>query len=111
MTLTDLVEPQNEVPGGRPIYLDITGMTCGMCSGRVQRALNKIDGVRASVSLATKTASIDAAGDITADQLCDAVRAVGYDATPRDAAPEIAANPAPGVLQRLANGLFGRTTS
>lgn len=67
----------------RRIQLQVTGMTCGACAARVERKLNKLDGVRASVNLATRTATVDAAGDITADGLCEVVRGAGYDAEPR----------------------------
>ncbi|CAM5729196.1 heavy metal-associated domain-containing protein [Mycolicibacterium aubagnense] len=108
--MTDLAQPQNEVPGARPIYLDITGMSCGMCSRRVQKALNKIDGVRASVSLTTKTATIETAGDISAADLCDAVVASGYGATPRVAVP-MADSSSRGPLRRLVGGILGLTSS
>ena len=105
--MTELAQPQNEAMGARPVYLDITGMSCGMCSGRVQKALNKIDGVRASVSFATKTATIETDADIGAAELCDAVRDAGYGAQPRAGAPE-AVPAAAGPLQRLVGGILGR---
>ena len=38
--------------------LNITGMTCAACSTRVEKVLNKMDGVEAKVNLATEKASI-----------------------------------------------------
>lgn len=105
--MTDLAQPRSEVPGAHPIYLDITGMSCGMCSGRVQRALNKVDGVRAKVSLATKTATIETAGDISVDELCAVVREAGYGAELRAGAPVEEAPAARGWWQQL----FGRIAS
>lgn len=63
------------------IELGVTGMTCTSCSGRVQRKLNKLDGVEASVNFATETAqvSFDPAG-VTSTQLIDVIRGAGYDA-------------------------------
>ena len=38
--------------------LPITGMTCASCAARVQKQLNRLDGVAASVNYATETASV-----------------------------------------------------
>ncbi|TGN99301.1 heavy metal translocating P-type ATPase [Burkholderia sp. USMB20] len=76
------------------IELDIDGMTCASCVSRVEKALAKVPGVtRATVNLATERATIDAAADVSASQLTDAVRQAGYGATPL--APDTAALPAP----------------
>ncbi|KVH51249.1 copper-transporting ATPase [Burkholderia diffusa] len=70
------------------IELDIDGMTCASCVSRVEKALAKVPGVtRASVNLATERATIDAAPDVSASQLADAVRQAGYGATPVTAPP------------------------
>jgi Cu+-exporting ATPase len=110
MTLTDVTEPRHEAPNAGASYLDITGMSCGMCSRRVQKALNKIDGVHASVSFATKTATIETVGGVSAAELCDAVVAAGYGATPRTEAPMVGSS-ARGPLQRLIGGILGRPSS
>ena len=63
------------------VDLGITGMTCTSCSGRVERKLNKIDGVDAMVSFATESASISYdPGKVEQSQLIDTVKAAGYDA-------------------------------
>lgn len=63
------------------ITLDITGMTCTACSARVEKALNKIDGVKiAKVSFASKKAVIDIEDKINRDILIDTVQDAGYDA-------------------------------
>jgi copper chaperone CopZ len=108
--VTEAVTPEQKAPGTGPIYLDITGMSCGMCSRRVEKALNKIDGVQATVSIATKTATVEAAGDISVSDLCAAVAEAGYGAELRATAPEAAAA-AEGPLQRLVGGVFGRSAS
>ncbi|OUZ07205.1 copper-translocating P-type ATPase [Aeromicrobium sp. PE09-221] len=62
------------------LQLDIGGMTCAACAGRVERALNKLDGVRATVNLATERATV---GGLPKDQVHRAVEAVeraGYEA-------------------------------
>ena len=65
--------------------LDIEGMTCASCVNRVQRALNRVDGVvEASVNLATESAVVtyDPAA-VTAEALSAAVEKAGYTGTPR----------------------------
>ena len=63
------------------VDLGVTGMTCTSCSGRVERKLNKIDGVDAMVSFATESASISYdPGKVEQSQLIDTVKAAGYDA-------------------------------
>ncbi|HEY4456395.1 MAG TPA: heavy metal translocating P-type ATPase [Pseudonocardiaceae bacterium] len=63
------------------VELDITGMTCASCANRIERKLNKLTGVRASVNFATERATVEHPADITIDHLLDAVRAAGYQAT------------------------------
>src|SRR5215217_2232512 len=60
--------------------LDIEGMTCASCVGRVQKALSRVDGVvEASVNLANETATVVYdPGLITLDQLTGAVDKAGY---------------------------------
>ncbi|MCA8097728.1 heavy metal translocating P-type ATPase [Burkholderia contaminans] len=68
---------------GTIIELDIDGMTCASCVSRVEKALAKVPGVtRASVNLATERAIVDAAPDVTAARLAEAVKQAGYGATP-----------------------------
>ncbi|WP_327120457.1 heavy metal translocating P-type ATPase [Nocardia sp. NBC_01730] len=64
------------------ISLAVTGMSCAACATRVERRLNKVDGVTASVNYATGVATIDAAEGVTAEQLCAEVDAAGYGASP-----------------------------
>lgn len=65
------------------IELDIDGMTCASCVSRVEKALAKVSGVtHASVNLATERATVDAAADVSAAQLAEAVKQAGYGATP-----------------------------
>ena len=68
--------------------LAIEGMSCASCAARVERRLNEIDGVVATVNLATHTAGIDYDPRRTgADALVQAVDELGYHAIPPDAAP------------------------
>jgi heavy metal translocating P-type ATPase len=74
----------------KEIVLDIEGMTCASCVGKVERALGAVDAVdEASVNLATRTATVHA-GSADVDALIAAVRGVGYGARPHseDRAPE-----------------------
>lgn len=56
----------------------IEGMTCAHCSARVEKALNAIEGVRAKVNLAKKSAVIETDGTVTDDALAKAVTDAGY---------------------------------
>ncbi|MFN7137522.1 MAG: heavy metal translocating P-type ATPase, partial [Thermomonas sp.] len=63
-----------------PLRLDIEGMTCASCAGRVEKALRKVEGVReASVNLATETAAV-VAPRVPAERLLQAVEQAGYHA-------------------------------
>ncbi len=59
------------------VELDIAGMTCASCAVRIERKLNKLPGVEATVNYATEKARVRAAGVSTAD-LIAAVEAAGY---------------------------------
>jgi Cu+-exporting ATPase len=67
-------------PDLRDVDLDIAGMTCASCANRIQRKLNKLDGVTASVSYATERAHVSAPPDVATDELIAVVRRAGYDA-------------------------------
>lgn len=57
----------------------IEGMSCSHCSGRVEKALNQLEGVTAQVNLETKTASIELTQGISDEQLKKAVEDAGYE--------------------------------
>lgn len=59
------------------VELDISGMTCASCATRIERKLNKLPGVEASVNYATEKARVRAEGVETA-QLIATVEAAGY---------------------------------
>jgi Cu+-exporting ATPase len=65
--------------------LDIGGMTCASCVGRVEKALRRLDGVAdARVNLATETAAVDYDPAVVGPaEFSGAVAAAGYTATPR----------------------------
>jgi Cu+-exporting ATPase len=61
------------------VDLPIAGMTCASCANRIERRLNKLDGVTATVNYATEKASVEFDGATVApDQLLEAVEAAGY---------------------------------
>jgi P-type Cu+ transporter len=71
------------------LELPITGMTCASCANRIERNLNKLDGVSASVNYATETATVDFEPSVPPDELLAAVEAAGYQAViPASEPPE-----------------------
>jgi len=94
------------VPGDR-IELEIGGMTCASCAMRIEKKLNKVDGVTASVNYATEKAQIQAPAGTDPAELIAVVEKTGYTAAlpqpPEPAAAE-ADRPDPeltGLRQRL----------
>ena len=64
------------------IRLQVTGMTCAACSGRVERALGKVPGVAsASVNLATEQATVQALPNVPVAALTAAITKAGYAAS------------------------------
>src|SRR4051812_48606154 len=61
--------------------LPITGMTCASCANRVEKRLNELDGVSATVNFATEKASVAYDDAVVPEQLVAAVEAAGYRAS------------------------------
>lgn len=74
----------------RVVELEIGGMTCASCAMRIEKKLNKLDGVTATVNYATEKARVAAPAGVDAAELIAAVEAAGYRA-------EVPAPPAPPV--------------
>ncbi|MGW4490318.1 heavy metal translocating P-type ATPase [Amycolatopsis sp. NPDC004368] len=71
------------------VELVIGGMTCASCAARVERKLNKVDGVTASVNYATEKAHVEFPAGVSVDDLVGVVEATGYTAQrPEPAKPE-----------------------
>jgi Cu+-exporting ATPase len=73
------------------VELAITGMTCASCANRIERKLNKLDGVTATVNYATEKARVAFPGSITPEQLVETVEQAGY-AAALPAAPDAPAS-------------------
>ncbi|TKS98280.1 heavy metal translocating P-type ATPase, partial [Streptomyces galbus] len=67
-------------PGGTAVELSIGGMTCASCAARVEKRLNRLDGVTATVNYATEKAKVTYAGEVSVADLIAAVEATGYTA-------------------------------
>ena len=82
MTNTGVVE-RGSTGGAKnsvAISLDLTGMTCASCANRIEKKLNKVDGVQATVNYATEKARVQAPKGTTAQDLIAVVEAAGYGA-------------------------------
>ena len=78
--LQESVEKAGYRVAAQDVQLEIEGMSCGSCVGRVEKALRRVDGVlEASVNLATERAQVKFAGE-DASALLHAVEAAGYQA-------------------------------
>jgi Cu+-exporting ATPase len=76
----------------RVVELEIGGMTCASCAMRIEKKLNKLDGVTATVNYATEKARVAAPSHVDRAELIAAVEAAGYRAAvPAPPAPPTAA--------------------
>jgi Cu+-exporting ATPase len=66
---------------GQSVELIIGGMTCASCAARVEKKLNRMDGVSATVNYATEKAKVTFAEVVNTDDLVATVEATGYTAT------------------------------
>ncbi|MEJ2888066.1 heavy metal translocating P-type ATPase [Actinomycetospora aeridis] len=70
-------------PAGDVLDLDIGGMTCASCASRIERRLNRLDGVVATVDLAGDSARVVIdSPDVTTTTVVDTVAKLGYTARP-----------------------------
>ncbi|QFU89694.1 cation-translocating P-type ATPase [Amycolatopsis sp. YIM 10] len=90
------------------VELAIGGMTCASCAMRIEKKLNKLDGVTATVNYATEKAKVNFAGEVDPEQLIAQVEAAGYTAElpkPQQAEPvegePVEDDPARSLRQRL----------
>ncbi|WP_369194000.1 heavy metal translocating P-type ATPase [Streptomyces djakartensis] len=73
---------------GAEVELAIGGMTCASCAARIEKKLNRMDGVFATVNYATEKAKVSYTGAVSVDDLIATVEATGY--TAQEPAPPAA---------------------
>ena len=82
-TAQTIQEKENEMHNKEEIkmkkVLKIEGMMCHHCTGRVDKALNEMDGVSATVSLEGKSAEVELSKDISDEELVKVVTDAGYE--------------------------------
>ncbi|MFC9331666.1 heavy metal translocating P-type ATPase [Kitasatospora sp. NPDC057015] len=91
-------EPTATAAGGERVELSIGGMTCASCAARIEKKLNRMDGVEAVVNFATERARVDFAPGVSVADLIATVERTGYTAelpAPPAAEPAEADAPAP----------------
>ena len=76
------------------VELAITGMTCASCANRIERKLNKLEGVSATVNYATEKARVSYPAGMAAEELVAAVERAGYAARLPEPEPAATAHPA-----------------
>lgn len=84
VSVTDLSEKISKIGYGvqtEKTEFDIYGMTCAACSARIEKVLNKMDGVKASINLTTEKGLVEyQPGIVSVDQITDKVAKLGYEA-------------------------------
>ena len=73
------------------VELAIGGMTCASCAARIEKKLNRMDGVTATVNYATEKAKVSYGGDVSVQDLIATVEATGY--TAQEPAPPVQDGP------------------
>jgi len=94
--------PADGAPGTVEIELAIRGMTCGACATRVERRLNRLSDVQATVNYATERASVLLPAGMPLSALIGEVERAGYGADPIPRPGEAAASP--GTAEAAADG-------
>ncbi len=75
-----MTAPVDHREHSRTVELEIGGMTCASCAARIEKKLNKMPGVTASVNYATEKARVELSDDIAPEDLVATVEATGYTA-------------------------------
>ncbi|HET9655212.1 MAG TPA: heavy metal-associated domain-containing protein, partial [Kineosporiaceae bacterium] len=89
--VTAPADPAGEV---RSLDLAVGGMTCSSCAARIEKKLNRMPGVQASVNYATESAHVTFPAELDPAELVATVERTGY--TARLPAPRPAPGPGPG---------------
>ncbi len=104
--MTNTVAPVEDSAAERVrLRLAVSGMSCAACSSRVERTLNRFDGVTASVNFATGVATVDAPPQLDPNVLCEKVTDIGFGATPVEGTATLLDT---GPEDRIAADLFRR---
>ncbi len=94
-------------PASQEIELILGGMTCASCANRIEKKLNKLDGVEATVNYATEKARVYVPQNFDTEQLVQAVADAGYTATlPAPPESEASDDPRDVELQSLRQRLI-----
>jgi Cu+-exporting ATPase len=88
------------------VRLELEGMTCASCAARIERKLNKLDGVEATVNFATEEASVHCDPAVPVERLVEAVEAAGYQAHEAGAGQHHHDEPLAALTRRLAVALL-----
>ncbi|HEX2427064.1 MAG TPA: heavy metal translocating P-type ATPase [Gaiellaceae bacterium] len=88
-------------PASKEVRLDLEGMTCASCVNRIERKLNELEDVAATVNFATEQATVRYGPSVTVDDLVSAVEAAGYHARAADASSHQHDEPVGLVRRRL----------
>jgi Cu+-exporting ATPase len=93
----------------RAIELQISGMTCASCANRIERKLNKLDGVTATVNYSTEKAKVTFPDGVTPEELVSTVESAGYAAAlpqPKKSDTQSASDPADDSTRELRQRLM-----
>ena len=72
------------MPVSEQLRLDLEGMSCASCASSIERRLNELDGVEATVNLATEQATVRCEPPVPVEELVAAVESIGYGARPHE---------------------------
>ncbi|MGX1976015.1 heavy metal translocating P-type ATPase [Streptomyces kronopolitis] len=102
--------PAPERTAERTTTLTVGGMTCAACVGRVEKKLGRLDGVTASVNLATGRATVSHPAAVSAADLVATVEAAGFTAELPSPAPDPDADEGPAAAGGPDDGADGDAT-
>lgn len=89
-----------------PITLSLEGMTCSSCVATIERTLNNIPGVTATVNFASETAHVMAPAELNSKDLISAIKSAGYSATEIADSSQIALHSKKSALALLLAAFF-----